>query len=130
MQKIAFVSMEEVVIIHEKMFEIGGGSAEIRDIELLHSAIERPKASFSDKYLYGSILEMGAAMLQSLVKNHPFIDGNKRTAFFTTLRFFEKNGLAFSIKKNEITPFMVLVTTKNLTVKKISSWFSVRKKGS
>lgn len=129
MRKIEFVSLEEAVIIHEKMIEIGGGTSGIRDIELLHSSIERPKASFSDKYLYKSILEMGSAMLQSLAKNHPFIDGNKRTAFFATLRFFEKNGLAFSIKKNEITPFMVSVTTESLTVKKISNWFSVRKKG-
>jgi death-on-curing protein len=130
MQEIAFVSIEEVVIIHEKMIEIGGGASGIRDIELLHSAIERPKASFSDKYLYNSILKMGSAMLQSLVKNHPFVDGNKRTAFFATLRFFEKNDLSFSIKINEITPFMVSVTTESLTVKEISNWFSARKKSS
>lgn len=88
MQEIAFISIEEVVIIHEKMIEIGGGSSGIRDIELLHSAINRPKTSFSDKYLYSSVLEIGSAMLQSLVKNYPFIDGNKRTAFFYCIALF------------------------------------------
>lgn len=130
MQEVAFVSMEEVVIIHEKMIEIGGGSSGIRDIELLHSAIERPKASFSDKYLYNSRLTMGSALLQSLVKNHPFIDGNKRTAFFTTLRFFEKNGLSFSLKEREIVSFIVSVATKNLSVEEIAHWLNVRKKSS
>ena len=67
-------------------------------------------------------------MLQPLVKNHPFIDGNKRTAFFTTLRFFEKNGLNFSFKKSEIASFMVSVATKSLSVKKISNWFNANRK--
>jgi death-on-curing protein len=124
MNDIVFVSIEEVVVIHEKMIEIGGGSSGIRDIELLHSAIERPKASFSDRYLYNSVLEMGSAMLQSLVKNHPFIDGNRRTAFFVTLRFFEKNNLHFVFQNREIVSFMIRVDTRNLSVHEIADWFS------
>lgn len=125
-QDIQFLTIEEVVVIHEKMLEIGGGSDGIRDIELLHSAIERPKAAFGGKYLYESVLKMGAAILQSLVKNHPFIDGNKRTAFFSTLRFLEKNGLKFSFIDKEIVEFMVGVDTKNLSIKAITSWFQKR----
>lgn len=121
-----FVSIEEVVIIHEKMIEIGGGLSGIRDIELLHAAVERPKASFGGKYLYRSTFEMGAAMLQSLVKNHPFIDGNERTVFFSTLRFFEKNDLSFRISSTEIVDFMVSVDTQSLAVKAIADWFETR----
>ncbi|MEX0895599.1 MAG: type II toxin-antitoxin system death-on-curing family toxin [Patescibacteria group bacterium] len=126
MQNIAFISIEEVVIIHERMIEIGGGSSGIRDIELLHSAIERPKASFSGKYVYNSVIEMGSAMLQSLAKNHPFVDGNKRTAFFATLRFFEKNNYRFALKNSEIVTFMVSVDTKSLSVEEITDWFNER----
>jgi death on curing protein len=124
MSDILFISIEEVVVIHEKMIEIGGGSSGIRDIELLHSAIERPKASFGGKYLYSSVLGMGSAMLQSLVKNHPFVDGNKRTAFFATLRFFDKNDLHFVFQSKEIVSFMVKVDTQSLSVNEIADWFS------
>ncbi len=127
MDDIAFLSIEEVVVIHEKMIEIGGGSHGIRDIELLHSAVGRAKASFGGKYLYTSILEMGAAMLQSLVKNHPFIDGNKRTALFAALRFYERNGLTYDIRSKDIAGFMVNVDTESLSIKEIVDWFEERR---
>lgn len=108
------------------MIEIGGGSPGIRDIELLHSAIERPKASFGGEYLYSSVLDMGAAVLQSLVKNHPFIDGNKRTAFFATLRFFQRNDHLFTFENKDIVKFIVDVDTKNLSISDIATWFEKR----
>lgn len=69
---------------------------------------------------------MGGAMLQSLVKNHPFVDGNKRTAFFTTLRFLEKNGLLFLLDDKDIVDLMILASTRGLTVKEIGDWFTLR----
>lgn len=126
MDEVFFLSLEEIIAIHEKMIEIGGGLSNIRDIELLHSAVERPKVMFGGKYLYQSILGMGSALLQSLAKNHPFVDGNKRTAFFSTLRFFEKNGLVFTIHSPDIVQFMVQVDTENLTISEISGWFEER----
>ncbi|MFS8159371.1 MAG: type II toxin-antitoxin system death-on-curing family toxin [Candidatus Roizmanbacteria bacterium] len=124
MTAIYFLSIEEVLIIHEKMIDIGGGSSGLRDIELLHSALGRSQASFGGEFLYNSIVEMGAAMLQSLVKNHPFIDGNKRTAFFSTLRFLEKNGYELKFQDDEIVKFMVEVDTKNLSIKEMSAFFT------
>lgn len=117
-----FVSLEEVLLIHEKMLEIGGGREGMLDFTLLHSAIERPKAQFGGSYLYDSIFTMAAAMLHSLVKNHPFLDGNKRTAFFTTLRFLNKNGHDITATKKSIIPFMVGVDTENKNIEKIASW--------
>ncbi|MBP9798221.1 type II toxin-antitoxin system death-on-curing family toxin [Candidatus Woesebacteria bacterium] len=126
MDDLEFLLIEEVVIIHEKMIEVGGGSSGIRDIELLHSAIERAKATFGGKYLYNSIFDMAAALLQSLVKNHPFIDGNKRTAFFSMLRFLQKNSLELNVDNDEIVDFMVKVDTENLSIAAISKWVEVR----
>lgn len=128
MDKIIFISIEEVVVIHEKMIEIGGGSESIRDIESIHYSVERPKATFVGKYLHQSILDMGSALLQSLVKNHPFVDGNKRTAFFSALRFFDRNGKKFKLDSSEITEFMVKVVAESLTVGEISQWFEERLK--
>jgi len=126
MDEVHFLSIEEVVVIHDRMIEIGGGAEGIRDVELLHSALGRPKATFSGVFLYSNVFDMAAAMIQSIVKNHPFVDGNKRTAFFGTLRFFEKNGFKFEMKNTEIVDFMVRVDTQNLTVEQISVWFKKR----
>lgn len=126
MEHVRFLRIEEVVIIYDRMIEIGGGAEGIRDIELLHSALGRPQASFRGKPLYPDTYTMAAAMLQSLVKNHPFVDGNKRTAFFATLRFLEKNGLSLVIEQDDIGDFMVKVDTENLSVNTIARWFMDR----
>lgn len=105
------------------MIEVGGGRAGIHDFTLLHSAIERPKAQFGGKYLYSSIWQMAAAMLQSLVKNHPFEDGNKRTAYFSTMRFLRINGYRLHAETKEVIPFMRSVDVENLTLEQIAAWF-------
>lgn len=104
------------------MLKIGGGRAGIHDFTLLNSAIERPKAQFGGAYLYSSIWKMAAALLQSMVKNHPFEDGNKRTAYFTTMRFLRINGYSLEAKIEEAVNFMVKVDVGDLTLEKITYW--------
>lgn len=104
------------------MVEIGGGRFGVHDFTLLHSAIERPKAQFGGTYLYSSIWQMAGALLQSMVKNHPFDDGNKRAAYFSTMRFLDLNGYSLEPKESEAIKFMVQVDVKNLTLERISSW--------
>lgn len=123
-----FVTLDEVLIIHDRMLEVGGGRNGIHDFTLLHSAIERPKAQFGGKYLYSSVWSMVAAMLQSLVKNHPFEDGNKRTAFFSTMRFLRKNGYSLEAKTKDVIQFMLLVDVGNLGLEQISSWLKKNSK--
>ena len=120
---ISFLTIEDVIVIHEKMLDIGGGSSGLRDIELLYSALGRPKSSFSGTYLYPSIYKMGASLLHSLANNHPFIDGNKRTAFFSTALFLRKNDIEIKTNTEEITSLMIQVTTKDLSIKNIADWF-------
>jgi death-on-curing protein len=119
---VKFILLDEVLVIHDKMLTIGGGHEGIHDFTFLHFAIERPKAQFGGEYLYTTIWFMAAAMLHSLVKNHPFNDGNKRTAFFTTLRFLNKNGYIFTAAKNEIVEFMVSIDVKNIDIEQIAVW--------
>lgn len=123
MLNLYFLKIEEVITIHQKMLDIGGGMAGIRDIELLHSAIERPKASFSGEYLYPTTLLKGASLLESLTKNHPFIDGNKRTAFFSTLRFYNQNGVKFDFSRNDLVNLMVNVASDKYELREIANWF-------
>jgi len=78
--EIKYLEIDEVYNIHEKMLKVGGGRFGIRDFTLIHSAVERPKASFAGRMLYHDIWFQAAALIQSLIKNHPFEDGNGRIA--------------------------------------------------
>ena len=123
-----FVTLEEVLVIHDKMLEIGGGKGGVHDFSLLHSATERPKAKFGGKFLYTSIWQMAAAMLHSLIKNHPFEDGNKRTAYFSTMRFLHKNGYKLLAKDKAILDFTVKIDTENTSLEDIASWIQKNSK--
>ena len=117
-----YLEIDEVYNIHEKMLEVGGGRSGIRDFTLIHSAVERPKASFAGKVLYQNIWFQAAALIQSLIKNHPFKDGNKRTGFFSMLRFLNINGFDITATKKEIVRFALDIDVRKLSLNKISSW--------
>ncbi|MEN9799749.1 MAG: Toxin Doc [Pseudomonadota bacterium] len=87
-----FLGVEEVFAIHAEQVEFYGGSPGIRDTALLESALGAPEASFGGTLLHPTIPEMAAAYLFHLVKNHPFVDGNKRTGLAVALGFLGLNG--------------------------------------
>lgn len=78
--------------IHEQVLAAHGGHPGIRDDNLLESAIEAPQASMFGKPIFDEVIEIAAAFLFYLCKNHPFLDGNKRTALATALIFLHENG--------------------------------------
>src|SRR3989344_5501306 len=95
------VSIEEVYNIHQAVIKKAGTIATIRDFALLHSAVERPNATFDGKDLYPTLFLKAASLLQSLCLNHPFTDGNKRTAWLSTKRFLFINRLNLQAKRKE-----------------------------
>lgn len=99
-----------------------GGSHGIRDIGLIQSAVARPQATFGGKYLYSSIFDKTAALLQSLLKNHAFLDGNKRTALTSAGLFLWKNGYRLVNNHKEEVDFTIRVDNGNLTIEQISKW--------
>ena len=99
---IQFLTLEEILAIHESVIERFGGQPEIRDYGLLLSALYRPQTGY-----YNDLAEMGAALFESLIIIHPFIDGNKRVAFFGTDVFFRLNGYQFKVKPNDTYQFLV-----------------------
>lgn len=117
-----FLDIEEVYRIHEAIIERAGTKAGVRDFSLLHSAVERPKATFGGQPLYPTIFVMAAALLQSLCMNHPFTDGNKRTAWGTTKRFLWMNGYYLKVKPHDGAGFMIHVDNEKPDLKEISSW--------
>ena len=89
----AFLRLADVVRIHVDQMERYGGSAGIRDLGLLKSALAMPGASFGGEWLHRDRYEMAAAYGFHLCQNHPFVDGNKRTALACALVFLDLNGI-------------------------------------
>ena len=117
-----YLTLEDVYTVHIQMIAVGGGRGDIHDFGLFHSAVERPKATFSGHDLYATLWLKAAALLHSLVTNHPFDDGNKRTAYYSTKRFLQSNGWVLFSDTKETVKFMVSVDVKNLTLDDIVTW--------
>jgi death on curing protein len=115
MKEITFLTLSEVIDIHTDQIKRYGGAGDIRDINLLTSAIALPFASFSSAYLHGDIFEMAAAYAFHICQNHPFIDGNKRTALASALVFLDMNGEIISYDSDKLYKAMV-----NLAAGKLS----------
>lgn len=90
---IQFLSLDEVLAIHGASLKAFGGSGGVRDLGLLESALYRPQTGY-----YGDVLEMAAALFESLLMNHAFLDGNKRVAFFATDVFLRLNGWKLKVE--------------------------------
>lgn len=88
-----FLGVEQVLEIHARLVQEFGGDPSVRDHGLLESAVHLPQATFDAKLLHGSLPEMAAAYLFHLCMNHPFVDGNKRTALTTAEIFLILNEL-------------------------------------
>jgi death-on-curing protein len=90
----AFLTLAEVVEIHRDQIERHGGRGGTRDIGLLESALAAPAASAGGEYAHQDLFAMAAAYAFHIVKNHPFVDGNKRTGLVSALVFLELNGVS------------------------------------
>lgn len=118
----SFVSIEEVYEIHRAILARAKSKGGIRDFTLLHSAVERPKATFGGVDLYPSIFAKAVALLQSLCLNHAFTDGNKRSAWGATKRFLWINGYHLRAKAHTAADFMVYVDNHKPDLKEIAQW--------
>jgi death-on-curing protein len=99
---IQYLTLEEAVAIHEALLERFGGPKGVRDLGLLESALYRPRTGY-----YRDLSEMAAALFESLLMNHPFVDGNKRVAFFATDVFLRLNGWKLKVKPNAAHKFLI-----------------------
>ena len=87
-----FLTLDEVLGIHADQIRCYGGRPGLRDLGLLQSALAMPETTFEGEFLHGTVFEMAAAYLFHLARNHPFVDGNKRTALMSALVFLGLNG--------------------------------------
>jgi death-on-curing protein len=109
-----FLSLPEVLEIHQDQVTRYGGASGIRDIELLKSALGMPSATYGGQFLHTDIFEMAAAYLFHLVKNHPFVDGNKRTGAVAALIFLVLNNFDFDAPEDDFAKMVLAVVRGDL----------------
>lgn len=122
MAKIIYLTLDEVLAIHHKEVEKFGGSHGIRELNLLDSALHRPQASFMGEDLYPTLFHKAAALMHSILLNHPFIDANKRTATVSTGYFLHINGYDIEAKQEELVELALKVESKQMDLEQISKW--------
>lgn len=110
----AFLSLAEVLEIHQDQVTRYGGASGIRDIEMLKSAIGMPSAAYGGQFLHTNIYEMAAAYLFHLVKNHAFVDGNKRVGAVAAFVFLALNGFDFDAPEDGLAEMVRAVARGEL----------------
>ena len=113
---------QQILVVHSRMIEITGGSDGVRDRNLLDSALNAPFQTFDGKELYPALLSKAAVMCRSIVSNHPFVDGNKRTGIHVMLLFLELNGIELQYSQNELIELGLGVASSNLSSDDILNW--------
>lgn len=118
-----FLHINEVLRIHASQIELFGGSDGVRDLGLLESAIAMPQAGFGGQFLHADLFTMAAAYLFHIAKNHPFIDGNKRTAAMAAFTFLDMNGFELMASDEDYERVVLAAATSELDKEAIAEFF-------
>ncbi|ABR49493.1 death-on-curing family protein [Alkaliphilus metalliredigens QYMF] len=122
MSNIVFIPKDIILYSHDQLIQLYGGSSGIRDIKLLESALEQPKATFGGTYLHDTIFKMAATYGFHLCNNHPFIDGNKRISLVAMDIFLQRNGYEIVATEKETYKTIMQLSTGNLSKEQLTSW--------
>ena len=119
---VKYLTAEEILAAHAEIIDRYGGSHGLRDLSLLESAVARPRAGYGDFEAYATLWGKAAALLQSLVLNHPFVDGNKRTGVVASLLFVERNGYVIDVSQRVLVQLALRVASQKLDHAAIARW--------
>ncbi len=122
------IDKKEVLQIHQILIAQFGGLAGVREESLLESALERPFGGFSETEFYPSPEEKAAAILESVVKNHPFTDGNKRTGYVLMRLILLEYGQDIEATQDEKYDFVIAVASGRMSFAEIVGWIKQRTK--
>jgi death-on-curing protein len=117
-----WLTLDEVIIIHERQLARFGGATGIRDHGAIESALSRPRNKWH--YEQSDLGELAAAYAYGLAKNHPFVDGNKRVSFIAMMSFLRLNGVNFAPPQNEATAIILALAAGEVDEPALARWIA------
>lgn len=118
--RVTFLTLVEVLALHADQIHRYGGRPGIRDLNLLESALATPSATFGDRRLHATLPEMAGAYLFHIVRNHPFVDGNKRTGLIAMLTFLGLNRRILRVAPDDLGDLVIGVAEGRLSKAEVS----------
>ena len=122
------LSKEKVLLLHQLIAQETGGSAGVRDMGLLESAVNNAYATFSGEELYKTKAEKAASLAFSLISNHAFVDGNKRIGVYVMLTYLEAEGIKMTCSNDDVVELGLAVASGKMKYDDILQWINRFKK--
>lgn len=123
-----YLTAEEILVLHALAIDETGGSHGVRDLGLLQSIALRPKTAFGGKEMYRGIFAKSAVYLDSIIRYHVFVDGNKRTALISTARFLYINNYQLTATNEAVEKYILKVAVEKPTLEEIAAWLKKHSK--
>lgn len=117
-----FLTAEQILFLHARLTEETGGAHGVRDLDNLLSALGRPVAGFNGEDLYPDLFTKAAALMDSLIRNHPFSDGNERTGMAAAGLFLLRNGYRLVVTNPDLEKQALEVAQSRRTIREIAAW--------
>ncbi len=117
-----YLTLIEVLELHRRIIERSGGAFGVRDFGLLESAVSQPRMTFGREELYSSLIEKSAALGFSIIMNHPFVDGNKRTGHAAVETLLILNGMEISASVDEQERTILTIASGEMSRKDLVEW--------
>ena len=117
-----YLTQDQVVRLHQALIETSGGSLGIRDVRMLNSALKTPLQTFDKSELFPSLLDKATRLAFGLIKNHPFIDGNKRIGTHVMLIFLALNGITLSYNDEDLIDIILKVASNQANESDLYQW--------
>ena len=117
-----YLIIDEIFAIHDRAIREYGGSPELLDLGRLESSLAVPRQTMFGEELYPDVLSKAAILFYLLIKNHPFLDGNKRTAFLALMRFLNLNGYTLNATNDDLYQFTIDVASSVLGKEEVEMW--------
>ena len=120
-----FNNPEQLLFLHARLVDETGGSHGVRDLNMLLSALGRSQASYDTRDLYPDISTKTAALMDSLIRNHPFLDGKERTGIAAAAMFLRMNGYQMNATNTELEEFTLGVAQSKHHIEDMAGWFQM-----
>jgi death-on-curing protein len=117
-----FLTLGEVLALHRRILAESGGTAGVRDLGAIASAVSQPKVSVGGQDAYPTLVEKAAALAYSLIRNHGFLDGNKRIAHAAMEVFLVMNDMEISASVSEQERFMLFLAAGDISRESLADW--------